>query len=180
MSDASVRTARVADAEAVGTVQAAVWRAAYQELLDPRIVAAFVPDPFTRAWEESLRNPPTTLHRLLVATELDAIVGFAAMAPAETEGTAELLAMGVHPEHRGRGHGSRLLNATVDTLRAGDFEHLQLWLLTSDESTRRFLEKAGLAADGSWHDRVIDPDGTTAREIRLAASIAPADEAGAD
>ncbi len=171
MSDASVRTARVADAEAVGRVQAAVWRDAYRDVLDPRLVKAFVPDPFTRAWDQSLRNPPSTLHRLLVATELNEIVGFSAMAPAEADHTAEVLAMGVDPGHRGRGHGSRLINATVDTLRAGDFEAMELWILAEADETRAFLEKAGLHTDGAHRDRVVDPDGSTAREIRLSAAI---------
>ena len=171
MSDASVRTARTADVAAVGEVQAAVWRDAYADLLAPEVVAAFEPQPFADAWQQSLQAPPSDWHRLMVATELNRVVGFAAFAPTDQSGVAEILAMGVHPDHRRLGHGSRLLNAAVDTLRVGDFTVVELWLLASDERSRAFLEAAGLHPDGAWRDRVIDADGGTAREVRLQAQI---------
>ena len=42
-------------------------------------------------------------------------------------------------------------------------------MLASDEGTRAFLVQAGLAPDGAWRDRVVSPDGDTAREVRLVA-----------
>ncbi|WP_246136382.1 GNAT family N-acetyltransferase [Leekyejoonella antrihumi] len=176
MSDASVRTARTADVAAVGEVQAAVWREAYADVLAPEIIAAFEPHAFAAAWEQSLRTPPSSWHRLMVATEVNQVVGFAAFAPTDESGVAEILAMGVHPEHQRLGHGSRLLNATVDTLRVGDFTQVELWLLVSDELSRAFLEKAGLHPDGAWRDRVIDEHGGTAREVRLQAQISDPQE----
>jgi hypothetical protein len=88
-----------------------------------------------------------------------------------------LSAIGVHPQARRAGHGSRLLNAAVDTLRGAGAYTLHAWLLASDEGTRAFLVHAGLAPDGAWRDRVVSPDGTTAREVRLVAAIGgPLDE----
>src|SRR4051794_35112849 len=81
-SDAGVRTARPNDVPAVAHVQAAVWRDAYGPLVDAEVRDAFTPAAFEPAWRESLRNPPTPLHRLLVATEGDTVVGFAAIGPA--------------------------------------------------------------------------------------------------
>lgn len=172
MSDVAVRHARPVDADAIGRVQSQVWRDAYADLLDERILAAFVPEPFTRAWQEALAKPPSSWHRLMVATQGTQVVGFVAFTPAEDDGAAQIVAMGVAPDHRRQGHGSRLLNAAVDTLRVGDFEQLQVWVLESDEYGQGFLAKAGLQRDDAIRDRVVDPGGRTAREVRMVVSIA--------
>ncbi len=187
-SDAGVRTARPNDVPAVAHVQAAVWRDAYGPLVDAEVRDAFTPAAFEPAWRQSLRNPPTPLHRLLVATEGETVVGFAAIGPAAEAETAELpgadepshhtgeiFTLGVTPQHRGTGNGSRLLNAAVDTLRAGDFQDVTMWVLANADQTRAFVSAAGLQPDGAWRDRVIAADGRTVREVRLTASLSEQD-----
>ncbi|RNI21391.1 GNAT family N-acetyltransferase [Flexivirga caeni] len=174
MSDTGVRTARATDVPAVARVQAQVWRRAYGDLVDPAVRDAFTQAAFEPAWRESLQSPPTPRHRLLVATEGETVVGFAAIGPAtdETDATVgEIYALGVSPAHRGHGNGSRLLNAAVDTLQAGDFATVTAWTLNQDEPTRAFLTSAGLQPDGAWRDRVIAADGRTTREVRLTAAV---------
>jgi GNAT superfamily N-acetyltransferase len=80
----------------------------------------------------------------------------------------------VHPQARRAGHGSRLLNAAVDTLRGRQFTRLSGWVLADDEATRAFLVGSGLSPDGAYRDRVVDPDGTVVREVRLVADLATA------
>jgi len=175
VADASARIARPNDAAAVGMVQAAVWRAAYGKILPQEIVDQFDPASFARVWRESLKTPPTPRHVLLVGCADDQVVGFAAVGPSTdrdaTETSGEVLALGVHPEARRSGHGSRLLNAAVDTLRGKGFQSMALWLLAEDEDTRAFLTAAGLSPDSAYRDRVIDDDGTLAREVRLTADL---------
>jgi hypothetical protein len=79
--------------------------------------------------------------------------------------------MAVHPQARRVGHGSRLLNAAVDTLRGAGADTLHAWVLATDEQTRAFLARAGLSPDSAYRDRVVSPDGRTAREVRLVAAI---------
>lgn len=181
VADASARTARVTDAPAVGRVQAVVWRAAYAHVLPPEALDQFQDRDFAQAWRAALENPPTHRHGLLVACAQDQVIGLAAIGPCAdpdlqgdagaTTAVGELLALGVDPRARRAGHGSRLLNAAVDTLRVKGFERLVAWLLTSDEDTRAFLAAAGMSADGAFRDRVIDPEGGTVREVRLAADL---------
>jgi len=175
VADASVRLARVSDAPAVGMVQAAVWREAYAGLLPPEVLAEFEPPAFARGWRTSLGAPPTRAHRLLVACAGEQVVGFAAVGPSPDpdagEHDAELLAFGVHPDARRAGHGSRLLNAAVDTVRGGGHTSLAVWLLAAAEATRAFLVASGLNPDGAFRDRVLDGAGFTAREIRLSAGL---------
>ena len=175
VADASVRIARPGDVPAVGLVQAAVWRDAYAATLSPEVLERFEAHAFARVWRASLATPPSARHELLVACAGDQVVGFAAIGPSSDadadDAQGELLALGVHPQARRAGHGSRLLNAAVDTLRGRQFTRLTGWVLAGDEATRAFLVASGLSADGAYRDRVVDADGTLVREVRLVADL---------
>jgi ribosomal protein S18 acetylase RimI-like enzyme len=177
LADASVRLARETDTPAVGLVQATVWREAYASVLPAQVLETFEPQAFASVWRRSIAAPPPGVYRLLVACAGDQVVGFAAIGPSQdpdaSPGTGELSAVGVHPQARRVGHGSRLLNAAVDTLRGAGADRLHTWVLASDEATRAFLLEAGLDPDGAFRDRVVSPDGSTAREVRLVADITP-------
>lgn len=177
VADASVRVARASDAPAVGVVQAAVWREAFADLLPPEVLAQFEGPPFARVWRDSLASAPAR-HTLLVACAGEQVVGFAAIGPSSDPDVGDtagaVLAMGVHPEARHVGHGSRLLNAAVDTLRGGGFDQISAWVLSDDEEGRAFLLAAGLSPDGAFRDRVVDTDGSTVREVRLVADLGAA------
>lgn len=178
LADASVRTARPNDAPAVGLVQAFVWQEAYAPLLDREVLEALTGPRFASVWRQSLTHPPTPRHRLLVACAGPQVTGYVALGPAQDEpglpsSAGLILDGGVHPEARGAGHGSRLLNAAVDTLRAGatgDLEAVATWVLADASGTRAFLQQAGFEPDGAWRDRVVADDGRTAREVRLVAA----------
>jgi len=175
VADASARIARPSDAPAVGRVQAAVWRGSYAHLLPQEVVDRFDAASFARVWRDSLSNPPSPCHVLLVSCAGEQVVGFAAVGPSADadagETSGEVLALGVHPDARRSGHGSRLLNAAVDTLRGKGFHSMSAWLLVDDEDTRAFVTAAGLSPDGAFRDRVIDVDGTVVREVRLTADL---------
>lgn len=175
MADASVRTATVNDAPAVGQVQALVWQEAYDGVVPPEVHAAFDPQAFATAWRDSLRAPPEGVHRLLVACAGEQVVGFVALGPSQDpdsgQTTGEVTALGVHPQHRRQGHGSRLLNAAVDLLREAGAENVAAWSLVQHEGVRAFLVGSGLAPDGAFRDRVVSPEEHTAREVRLVASL---------
>ena len=104
------------------------------------------------------------------------MVGFAAVGPSAdpdaTDVDAELLVGGVSPGARRAGHGSRLLNATVDTAGLTGFARVRTWLLAADGGTRGFLEAAGFAPDGARRERVTGPaEGEVAGEIRLTVDV---------
>jgi GNAT superfamily N-acetyltransferase len=179
--------ARVSDAPAVGLVQAVVWRETYAGVLPDEVVAQFDPRPFTNAWRASLGDAPSPDHLLLVACAGEQVVGFAAVGPSpDPDGAeaAELLVLGVHPDARRQGHGSRLLNAAVDTARGRGALMLTAWVLADADETRRFLTSAGLEADGAHRERIVSGDGRTVREVRLSAAVVEvedhADDAGGE
>lgn len=176
LADASVRRARPADAPAVGLVQAAVWTEAYAARIPAEVVDRFQPAAFAAAWRDSLTDPPPGAHALHVALAGNQVVGFLAVGPSQDPDApgdlAELTAVGVHPAGRRQGHGSRLLNAGVDHLRAAGAGAVAAWVLVDDEATRAFLAGAGFEPDGAYRDRVVSAEGQTLREVRLSCSLA--------
>jgi GNAT superfamily N-acetyltransferase len=175
VADASVRPARANDAPAVGMVQATVFREVYAGRVPDDVVAVFEPEPFARAWRDSLAAPPEGVHRLLVACAGEQVVGAAAIGPSQdpdaSPATGEVTLLVVHPAARRQGHGSRLLNAGVDLLRDAGAETVATWLLADDEAGRAFLASSGFGPDGAYRDRVVSPDGDTLREVRLSAAL---------
>ena len=175
LADASVRRARPNDAPAIGLVQALVFRQAYAGRVPDDVVALFEPEAFARSWRESLSAPPEGVHRLMVACAGDQVVGLAAIGPSQDPdaggASGEVTVLGVHPDARRQGHGSRLLNAGVDVLREAGADSVSVWVLHDDEGLRAFLAASGFAPDGAYRDRVVSPDGGTLREVRLSATL---------
>ena len=178
LADAAVRTGRPTDAPAVGLVHAYVWQHELADLLPREILDQLTGPVFGNAWRRSLESPPTPRHRLLVATAGPQVVGYVSLGPADepdldTGTTGVLLDGGVHPEARRQGHGSRLLNAAVDTLRAAveEIGTVVVWVRADATAARAFLQAAGFEPDGAWRDRSLDDESVTVREVRLVVDL---------
>lgn len=161
-ADVSVRLAWGDDAAAIAAVQARAWPATYDGVLPAGLLEIDV-DEASRAWHSSMATPPDARVRVLVALERNRVTGYVVTAPAtdpdlDPVADAEMVDLVVDPSERGRGHGSRLLQAAVDTVVADRFTRLVTWSLATDESTRTFLTGAGWAPDSAH--REMDVDGT--------------------
>jgi GNAT superfamily N-acetyltransferase len=169
VADVSVRPARPEDAERVARVQLATWRTAYAELLPAE--ALDVPEVQAAAlWLGAVESPPSPQHRLLVAMERDELVGFAASGPASDEQvdpatTVELMTLLVEPRWGRRGHGSRLVAASVEHWRGEGFTTAVAWAWERDPATRGFLTGAGWEPDGAV--RGLDTGPRVERQLRF-------------
>jgi len=169
VADVSVRLARPEDAERVARVQLSTWRTAYARLLPPE--ALDVPEEQAAAlWLGAVERPPTPEHRLLVAMEQAELVGFAASGPASDEGlepstTVELLTLLVEPRWGRRGHGSRLVAASVEHWRGAGFSTAVVWAWERDPATRAFLSGSGWDPDGA--SRGLDTGSAVQRQLRF-------------
>ncbi|WP_370614628.1 GNAT family N-acetyltransferase [Mumia sp. Pv 4-285] len=172
-ADTSVRVAWSADADAIATLQAEAWRARYADLLPPEILAQIVPELFAEKWAASLDKPGDARNRVLVALEHSTVRGFAVTSPspdddADPIADGEVSELTVAAQHRRVGHGSRLLQAAADTLRADRFTRATMWLDSRDDALRAFVVSTGWEADGAH--REVDPvgDGTVRlKQVRL-------------
>jgi ribosomal protein S18 acetylase RimI-like enzyme len=167
----SVRLAWPAEAGSIAGVQRRAW-AARPGRIGELLLAEITLDAMADSWRSAVLRPPDARCRVLVAVQGAQVVGFATTVPGTDPDlpgsrTGELGELEVDPQARQRGHGSRLLNACVDTMRADGFERAVCWVEVTDDVRRRFLTDAGWAADGSW--REIGPQGglDRLRQVRL-------------
>jgi len=174
-----VRDATAADAAAIASIQSACWHRAYGQTWPAEVFDSLGAQDLEMQWARAVIAPPGPGYRLLVATEGDQVVGFAALAPSADPdshaGEAEIVAWEVHPEHQRSGHGGRLLNAIADHARSIGAHTLTIWLTPDDEPRRTLLASAGFGPDGA-HREVALTDGwadspVTMRQVRLLAAL---------
>ena len=170
VADVSVRPARPEDAERIARVQLTTWRTAYTSFL-PKEALAVPEEQAAALWLRAIELPPTATHRVLVAMDAAELVGFAASGPAEDDDVeaVEMSSLLVEPRWGRRGHGSRLLAATVDHWRGDGDATAIAWVWERDLATRGFLSGAGWELDGAA--RGLDTGPRVERQVRLHADV---------
>ena len=159
----TVRAATAADADAIGRVHAATWRAAYTGVFPE---AAFDVAERRRWWREVLTREPAPRSNVFVAETDGAIVGFANVGAArdEPDSVGELYAIYVDPRRWGTGAGRALIEHAEESLRASGFAEAVLWVLEGNERAERFYRAAGWAHDGGR--KVEEFQGAELTEVR--------------
>lgn len=172
---ASVRLALPGEAGAIAVLQRRAWAAELPEAAQSLLVE-FDVDQMTGAWSTAILRPPQARFRVLVAVEQAQVVGFATTIPspdpdAEPGQDALVEEFAVDPTARRRGHGSRLLHACADTLRADGFSRATWWVTSTDDILRRFLSEAGWAADGGWREIGTADESVRVKQVRMHTDI---------
>ena len=177
IADVSVRIAWADDAPAIAELQLRSWRETYAGLVPPGVLPDSTRpeevEPAAARWRTSLSRPGDARNRVLVALERNRVVGFAICSPAHDPdcdpiADGELAEFTVDPAERGKGHGSRLLQAAAETMRADRFRRAVLWSIAGDDALRAFLTGAGWAPDGAHRELDLDGSGRTRiKQVRL-------------
>jgi ribosomal protein S18 acetylase RimI-like enzyme len=143
----SVREATCADAGAIAAVHVASWRTTYRGLMPDSVLDGLSVERRREFWEGILcrGSAPT---RVFVAETPDSVVGFAsAGAPQVAEEApgydAELYTIYLLQADQGRGTGRRLMRAAAERLLADGHRRMLLWVLATNEPSRRFYERFG-------------------------------------
>jgi GNAT superfamily N-acetyltransferase len=149
MTSPRVRPAVVDDADAIALVNIRSWQAAYRgfmpgELLDSLDVAARA-----RQERERLGQLPPGAAVFVALDPTGQIVGYTQIGEYdEHDGSGQVYAIYVHPEHWSTGAGRALMAAALDFLTADGPRPVRLWALDGNERARRFYERCGFVADG--------------------------------
>ncbi len=177
-ADVSCRVAWADDAAGIAAVQVRAWRASYAGLLPGDVLAALDADQIAAGWQQALTRPQDARNRVLVGLERNRVVGYAVTCPspdpdADPVADGEIAELVVDPDERGRGHGSRLLQACADTLEADRFTRARWWLASTDDTARAFATAAGWAADGAHRELDLRGDGEVrVKQVRLHTALA--------
>jgi GNAT superfamily N-acetyltransferase len=179
-----VRAARPEDAAEIARIQLATWRTAYRRMFPAHVLASLDEAYLARGWSEAIESAPSERHRVLIAVEqgesASQVVGFAAAGPADDEALApeepplgpEVAAVTdllIEPRWGRRGHGSRLLAATVDRWREDGFATAVAWAYEQDHAMQKFLTSAGWEHDGAG--RALDVDDMLVPQLRFHVSL---------
>lgn len=173
VAETSVRLALPAEANEIGEIQVAAWRSAYAGLLPADVLADLNPAQFAAQWRAALLAPGEARNRVMVALAGRTLVGFAAITPsddpdADPRRDAVIAELAVQPDATRAGHGSRLLNAVVDTIRADGFHRMTVWVNSTDDVLRAFYTEAGWAPDGAHRELDLYGDESVRiKQIRL-------------
>jgi GNAT superfamily N-acetyltransferase len=178
VADVSVRAADADDAAEIARIQLDTWRTAYEPILPAESLAALDEAAVRETWRAAVVEPPSPHHHVLVAQEQEWLVGFAAIGPTdeilegdpEPDTTAAVTTLLVEPRWGRRGHGSRLLAASVDHWREDGLTRAVVWLPEDDAASSAFYASAGWARDG--YVRALDTGAGTLREVRWHVSLA--------
>ena len=120
-------------------------------LLPAEVLDSFDADQFAAAWHEAMSRPADARNRVLVALERNTVRGFAVTGPSpdpdsDPVADGEISELVVDPGHGRAGHGSRLLHACVDTLRADRFTRATTWLAVDGRRRGAVPHRGGLGA----------------------------------
>jgi GNAT superfamily N-acetyltransferase len=184
-----VRVARPDDVVDIARVQLTTWQVAYRRLIPRTVLDQLNVEWLSERWNEAVMSPPTPEHRVLMAIEQVERtaadepppayrVGFAASGPADattlapdenhnalSDRTVAITELLVEPRWGRRGHGSRLLAASVDHWTTDGYRTAVAWAFRDDVATVKFLTSAGWAPDGA--SRALDVDDLLVPQIRL-------------
>ncbi len=172
----SVRLALPAEAGGIAALQRRGWTQTLPAGVVDEVLASVDLATMTASWEQAILRPPLAQLRVLVAIGDDRLVGFAAVGPsddpdAEAGEDALVAEFVVDPQAQRRGHGSRLLHACIDTLRADAFVRATWWVNALDDPLRSFLTAAGWAADGAHTEVAVSDGGPSLKLVRLHTAI---------
>jgi GNAT superfamily N-acetyltransferase len=151
MTGITIRLASQPDARTIAEIHVRAWRWAYRGLMPDELLDGLSIERRERTWQRSLSSERPR-NRILVAEQEGRVVGFVATGPSQdpdaTPDTGEVYAIYLEPEVAGTGLGRALFSRAMEDLRSDGYRAATLWVLDTNERTRRFYEAAGWRPDG--------------------------------
>jgi GNAT superfamily N-acetyltransferase len=174
-ADVSARLAWPDDATSIVRVQLASWRENYAALIPADVLDELDPQELAERWTTTISSPKDARMRVLVALERADVRGFALVHPSydpdsDQVADGEVGEFVIDPAHQRAGHGSRLLQAAMDTLQADKFTRAVWWVNSTDDVLRAFVTESGWQPDGA-HRELATETGTILKQVRLHTSL---------
>jgi ribosomal protein S18 acetylase RimI-like enzyme len=181
-STVSIRNATTADAPAIAGIHVRSWIATYSRPPSGRGIDR---DIAHRAdlWERRLQQQGIDRH-VGVAVENGPVAGFIYFGPSpDVEDDpvliGQIFSVHVEPELTNRGIGRCLIGHAVNELTASGCSSATLWVVVSNENSRRFYEALGWQSDGKhrWEELALEGEqGDQVEVVRYHLELAPTTE----
>lgn len=169
----TVRLAMPAEAVDIARIQRRSWQ---QDPTWEPMLRQISADDAAAIWHRAITRPQLAAMRVLVALGEGCVAGFAVTQPSAdpdaTPSTGQVAELVVSPDAGGAGHGSRLMQAAIDTLRTDGFEVATTWLPATDDARREFFVAAGWGPDGAHQELATDDERHSVKLVRLHTAIA--------
>lgn len=170
-ADVSARLAWPDDAPSIARIQLQTWQMSFGDLIPADVLDGVDPVTMAGRWSTTLSAPKDARMRVLVALERADVRGFALVHPSydpdsDQVADGEVGEFVIDPAHQREGHGSRLLQAAMDTLQADKFTRAVWWVTSTDDVLRSFVAESGWEPDGA-HRELESENGSTIKQIRL-------------
>jgi ribosomal protein S18 acetylase RimI-like enzyme len=144
----------------VSRVYAESWKSAYKGIVPQEYLDGLAEN----RWSGFISNELTNLW---VVSDGEQIVGTSTYAPARDEkfrGWGEIISIYLLPQYSRRGIGTKLLQASMDSLFLKKYNKIYLWVFEDNYPARDFYEKNGFGFNGDV--REITLGGKRLNEIR--------------
>ncbi|WP_027330563.1 GNAT family N-acetyltransferase [Marinimicrobium agarilyticum] len=145
-----LRKAEPKDAEAIGKVRVAAWRAAYREFMPANFLGALDPADNLSDLKNRLSNQNVDF-TVSVAEERDDVVAFSIVGKPRYETDAETLelwAVNVLPECWRTGIGSGLVERAINYSSRAGFKSTELWCIKGNTPAQEAYKKLGFVESG--------------------------------
>lgn len=151
MSNFIIRQARVEDAFGIAKVHVGMWQYAYKGQIPDSYLQSLSVANRTKRWQDILSHPEDNSHTL-IAVAADTVLGFCSVGHCRDEdmpaSVGEVWAIYVDPDSMGKGVGSALMEKGLTYLREQGYTKATLWVLSSNQKTRKWYEKRGWREEG--------------------------------
>ena len=159
---------------ALASISVDAWQAAYRGIMPSAFLDALSAVDAQALWERTLAEGGPSVVVFELDEQVVASCLFGALRdPDVAPGTAEIIALNVHPDHWRRSLGSQLTSFALDRLRAQGFRCATLWVLRDNLRARRFYERHGFQSDHTERS-TSELIGSPLCELRYRITIEPA------
>lgn len=151
MKNVKVREAKIHDAPHIAEVHVKTWQHAYKGQIPDSYLNSLSIEQRTEGWKKQLESPEKGVYSFVV--EVDGrVVGWCTAGFSRDEDAVkevgEIYGIYIHPDYMRTGLGSQLSNQALNSLRNDGYRKATLWVLITNEKTRKWYEKKGWRVEG--------------------------------
>ena len=159
----NIRKAEMKDVKTLGAIHANTWKICYSNIVPKEVLDSITPEKRECYFKRSIKENIGQTYII----ENNNILGLITIDRNRDKdlpyNCGEIWGIYIHPDHWGKGAGTRLLSWAVKNLMEKGYEDVCLWVLEDNLKARTFYENMGFKWDGSEKSITL---GKELKEIR--------------